>query len=135
MIDRTKILLAIAIFSLIFLCSDFLYSLKIDDLEPESIEGFRNRRRKGRRGLRKRYRRPYWFRKSRCSGSGCSFYDKYGYYRNMDDYYEHNQYRFKYPSYPLVYSDYPNDYFIDKYFTDTPLRNYFLRRLYGSIDF
>lgn len=134
MIDRTKILLGIALFALIFLCSDFYYSLKLDDLGPEEKEGFINRRGR-RRGYRGRYRRPFWSRRPMCSGSGCSFYDKYGYYRNWDDYYEHNQYRFQYPSYPLVYSDYPNDYFIDKYLTDVPLRKYFLRRLYGRFDY
>jgi hypothetical protein len=114
MTDRTKILLSFALFALIFLCSDFYYSLKIDDLGPEQKEDFINfRRRRGRRGRRGRYGRrgPYWLRRPMCSGSGCSFYDKYGYYRNWNDYYEHNQYRFQYPSYPLIYSEYPN-YFV-----------------------
>ena len=28
----------------------------------------------------------------KCSGSGCTFYDKYGYYRNPYDYWENNKY-------------------------------------------
>jgi hypothetical protein len=117
MTDRTKILLSFALFALIFLCSDFYYSLKIDDLGPEQKEDFINFRR--RRGFgRCRYcngrgfgRCRYCRRRPMCSGSGCSFYDKYGYYRNLNDYYDHNQYRFQYPSYPLIYSEYPN-YFV-----------------------
>lgn len=54
--------------------------------------------------------------KPKCSGSGCTFYDKWGYFRDFSDYYEHNQsslpyYYFQYPSYPLYFNRYPGDYF------------------------
>lgn len=120
---RTNILLIIAVIALIFLCSDVYFSLN-GNIE----EGFRQRRHRYGHRRRNRFRQ----RRPMCSGSGCSYYDKYGYYRNWNDFYEHNQYRFQYPSYPLVYSDYPNDYFIDNFLTYIPLRKYFWRRLFSN---
>jgi len=126
--NRTKILLITAVIALIFLCSDVYFGL-----DNDVKEGFRQRR--PRRGGRRRgrfIRGRYRQRRPMCSGSGCSYYDKFGYYRNWNDFYEHNQYRFQYPSYPLVYSDYPNDYFIDNFLTYIPLRKYFWRRLFSN---
>ena len=119
--NRTNILLITAVIALIFLCSDVYFGLGDDS---DIKEGFRPRRH--RRFRRGRYRQHY----PMCSG--CSYYDKFGYYRNWNDFYEHNQYRFQYPSYPLVYSDYPNDYFIDNFLTYIPLRKYFWRRLFSN---
>lgn len=121
--NRTNILLITAVIALIFLCSDVYFGLGDDS---DIKEGFRPRRH--RRFRRGRYRQHY----PMCSGSGCSYYDKFGYYRNWNDFYEHNQYRYQYPSYPLVYSDYPNDYFIDNFLTYIPLRKYFWRRLFSN---
>ena len=123
--NRTNILLITAVIALIFLCSDVYFGLGDDS---NIKEGFRPRRHRFGRHLR----HHLWTRRPMCSGSGCSFYDKFGYYRNWNDFYEHNQYRFQYPSYPLVYSDYPNDYFIDNFLTYIPLRKYFWRRLFSN---
>ncbi len=120
---RTNILLIIALISLIFLCSDVYFSL-----DSDVKEGFRQRRHRRGGRIRRRYRQRY----PMCSGSGCSYYDKFGYYKNSNDFYEHNQYRYQYPSYPLVYSDYPNDYFIDNFLSYIPLRKYFWRRLFSN---
>ena len=51
-----------------------------------------------------------------CSGSGCTFYDKWGYFRDFSDFYEQNKYNLpyyylQYPSYPLYFNRYPNNYF------------------------
>ena len=128
--NRTNILLITAVIALIFLCSDVYFGLGDDS---DIKEGFRSRRHHGGRRRRHRFRRGrYRQHRPMCSGSGCSHYDKFGYYRNWNDFYEHNQYRFQYPSYPLVYSDYPNDYFIDNFLTYIPLRKYFWRRLFSN---
>ena len=128
--NRTNILLITAVIALIFLCSDVYFGLGSDS---DIKEGFRSRRHRRGRRRRHRFRRGrYRQQRPMCSGSGCSFYDKFGYYRNRDDYYKHNQYRYQYPSYPLVYSDYPNDYFIDNFLSYIPLRKYFWRRLFSN---
>ena len=111
MIHRTRILLSIALFAIIFLCSDFYYSFNLNDINSENKEGFINTNYRTGSLRRRRFRKPHMYRRPMCSGSGCSFYDKFGYYRSWDDFYEHNQYRFRYPFYPFVFSDYPNDLF------------------------
>ena len=97
--NRTKILsitAVIAIIVLLFVCSD------LSLIASPTRENFFNRRRR--------------WKKPRCSGSGCTFYDKFGYYRNHGDYFEHNKYRLEYPSYPMYYYEYPNDYFLRSFY-------------------
>lgn len=60
-----------------------------------------------------RHKRENYHSNKKCSGSGCTFYDNYGYYRNFEDYYEYNiypYYRYQYPYYRYQYPYYRYQY-------------------------